>query len=71
MTTPSEIVRVFKYEWGNSIRSLNAAADYCERLSNGFRLNPWADPSDAANYSEAASRLRSEAELRQSTINQT
>lgn len=56
MTTPEQIVRCLKSDIGN----LPAAIDYAEKISAGFRLNPWAEPGDAENYAEAARRLRAE-----------
>ena len=59
MTTPETIVRCVKADIGD----LEAGAAYCERIARNAALNPWAEPSDADSYAEAARRLRHEAEV--------
>ena len=55
MTTPTEIVRCIKRDMDGN---LLAGAKYCEEIAANARMNPWAAPEDAHNYSTAASLLR-------------
>lgn len=60
MTTPNQIVRCIKRDMSGD---LAAGARYCEEIAANARMNPWASPEDASNYTEAAKLLRREIEL--------
>ena len=55
--TALQIVRCLKSDMDGD---LAAGADYAERIAAGTSINPWADPSMADAYREAARVLRTE-----------